>query len=89
MKAKLHPVFLTLALLAGVHQAEGQGTAFMYQGQLQNNSRPIIFKLKSPLPAQARRLRYFAPLYAARSSQPVLRSNTAEGGRDDPTSKSN
>ena len=40
MKTKLHSFFLALALLAGVHQAAAQGTAFTYQGQLQNNGSP-------------------------------------------------
>ena len=40
MKTKLHSLFIALALLAGVHQAAAQGTAFTYQGQLQNNGSP-------------------------------------------------
>ncbi|HMD53616.1 MAG TPA: hypothetical protein VKJ65_03580, partial [Phycisphaerae bacterium] len=40
MKTKLHSLFIVLALLAGVHQAAAQGTAFTYQGQLQNNGSP-------------------------------------------------
>ena len=35
MNTKLHCIFITLALLAGIHQADAQGTtAFTYQGQL-------------------------------------------------------
>jgi hypothetical protein len=40
MKTKLHSFFIALALLAGVHQAAAQGTAFTYQGQLHNNGSP-------------------------------------------------
>jgi hypothetical protein len=40
MKNKLHSFFIALALLAGVHQAAAQGTAFTYQGQLHNNGSP-------------------------------------------------
>jgi hypothetical protein len=40
MKTRLHSFFIALALLAGVHQAAAQGTAFTYQGQLQNNGSP-------------------------------------------------
>jgi hypothetical protein len=40
MKTRLHSFFIALALLAGVHQAAAQGTAFTYQGQLQDNGSP-------------------------------------------------
>ncbi len=40
MKTKLQSLFLVLALLAGVHQAAAQGTAFMYQGRLNANGGP-------------------------------------------------
>jgi hypothetical protein len=40
MKPKLQSLFLVLALFAGVHQAAAQGTAFTYQGALQNNGNP-------------------------------------------------
>ena len=40
MKTKLHSLFLVLVLLAGVHQAAAQGTAFMYQGRLNANGGP-------------------------------------------------
>jgi hypothetical protein len=40
MKTKLHSLFIALALLAGVHQAAAQGTAFTYQGRLNNNGSP-------------------------------------------------
>jgi hypothetical protein len=38
MKTKIQKLFITLALLAGVHRSAAQGsTAFTYQGQLQDN----------------------------------------------------
>jgi hypothetical protein len=40
MKNKLHSIFVALALVAGAHQSGAQGTAFTYQGQLQNNGSP-------------------------------------------------
>jgi hypothetical protein len=40
MKIKLHHLFIALLLLAGVNRAAAQGTAFTYQGQLQNNGSP-------------------------------------------------
>jgi hypothetical protein len=40
MQTKIHLLFTMLALLAGAHQAVAQGTAFTYQGQLQNNGSP-------------------------------------------------
>jgi hypothetical protein len=40
MKTKLHYLFIVLALFAGVYQTFAQGTAFTYQGQLQNNGSP-------------------------------------------------
>src|SRR5271169_80650 len=40
MKIKFHRLFIVLALFAGVHQVAAQGTAFTYQGQLQNNGSP-------------------------------------------------
>jgi hypothetical protein len=40
MKTKFVRVITALALCAGVHQAAAQGTAFTYQGQLQNNGGP-------------------------------------------------
>ena len=40
MKTSRHSLFLSLALFAGRHQAAAQGTAFTYQGQLQNNGSP-------------------------------------------------
>jgi hypothetical protein len=41
MKTKFHCFFIALALIAGVHQAAAQGTAFTYQGQLQNSGSPV------------------------------------------------
>jgi hypothetical protein len=40
MKIKSCAVFITLACLAGVHQAPAQGTAFTYQGQLNAGGSP-------------------------------------------------
>jgi hypothetical protein len=40
MKTKLRFLFLALALLAGVHQAAAQGTAFTYQGRLNSSGNP-------------------------------------------------
>jgi hypothetical protein len=40
VKAKFQHLFSLLAVLASVHQASAQGTAFTYQGQLQNNGSP-------------------------------------------------
>jgi hypothetical protein len=40
MKTKIQSLFTALALLAGASQAAAQGTAFTYQGQLQNNGSP-------------------------------------------------
>jgi hypothetical protein len=40
MKTKIPSLFLLLACLAGVPQAAAQGTAFMYQGQLNSNGIP-------------------------------------------------
>jgi hypothetical protein len=52
MKAKLHSLFIALALLAGIKQSAAQGTtAFTYQGQLQdggtnaNGTYTMIFEL--------------------------------------------
>jgi hypothetical protein len=38
MKTRLHLLFIVLALFAGVHQIAAQGTAFTYQGRLNNAS---------------------------------------------------
>jgi hypothetical protein len=38
MRTKFHPLIIALVLLAGVHQAAAQGTAFTYQGQLSNSN---------------------------------------------------
>src|ERR1035438_10211376 len=40
MKTKIQPFLIALALIAGSHQAAAQGTAFTYQGQLQDNGTP-------------------------------------------------
>jgi hypothetical protein len=40
MKTKLHSLFIMLALLAGVLQVAAQGTAFTYQGRLDNAGGP-------------------------------------------------
>ncbi len=40
MKPKFHSIFFALAFFAGVHQAAAQGTAFTYQGQLQDTGGP-------------------------------------------------
>jgi hypothetical protein len=40
MKTKLHSPLIVLMFFAAVHQAAAQGTAFTYQGQLQNNGAP-------------------------------------------------
>ena len=40
MKAKLHCYISMLALLAGIHQAPAQGTAFTYQGRLNSGGAP-------------------------------------------------
>src|SRR5579872_1888913 len=40
MKANLTSIFVALALLAGVHQTAAQGTAFTYQGRLNNGANP-------------------------------------------------
>jgi hypothetical protein len=40
MKAQISHLLTTLALCTGLHQAIAQGTAFTYQGQLQNNGSP-------------------------------------------------
>ena len=40
VRAKLYRLFIALALLVGVHQVAAQGTAFVYQGQLQNDGSP-------------------------------------------------
>jgi hypothetical protein len=40
MKTKFNSLFIALALLACVDQAVAQGTAFTYQGRLQNNGSP-------------------------------------------------
>ena len=40
MKTRLYPIFIALALLVGVHQTTAQGTAFTYQGQLQDGGGP-------------------------------------------------
>jgi hypothetical protein len=40
MKTKLHSLFIMLALLAGVLQVTAQGTAFTYQGRLDNAGGP-------------------------------------------------
>jgi hypothetical protein len=40
MKNKICCLFITLALLAGINQSAAQGTAFTYQGQLQDNGSP-------------------------------------------------
>src|SRR5579859_7568341 len=36
-KLKFHSLFMVVACLFGVHQVAAQGTAFTYQGQLQDN----------------------------------------------------
>jgi hypothetical protein len=41
MKTKLYSLFIFLALICGVHRALGQGTAFTYQGQLDNGTNPV------------------------------------------------
>ena len=38
MKTKLQLLFIGLAMLAGIHQAAAQGTAFTYQGRLSNGT---------------------------------------------------
>ncbi len=55
-KTKLHALFISLALLAGIKQAAAQGaTAFTYQGQLQdggtnaNGAYTMVFKLYDSL----------------------------------------
>jgi hypothetical protein len=40
MNIKFQNLLIVLAGLAGIHQAAAQGTAFSYQGQLQNNGSP-------------------------------------------------
>ena len=40
MKTKFYYLFIALLLFAGVTSASAQGTAFTYQGQLQNNGSP-------------------------------------------------
>jgi hypothetical protein len=40
MKTKLHRLLIGLALFASIHQLAAQGTAFTYQGRLQNNGSP-------------------------------------------------
>ena len=40
MKQKLNNLLIALALLAAVHDVAAQGTAFTYQGQLQNDGSP-------------------------------------------------
>jgi hypothetical protein len=40
MKTKLHSLFFLLALLAGIHQAAAQGSAFTYQGWLNSSGSP-------------------------------------------------
>jgi hypothetical protein len=51
MKTKLHLLFIVLALFAGVHQIAAQGTAFTYQGRLNdasgaaNGTYDLTFKL--------------------------------------------
>jgi trimeric autotransporter adhesin len=40
MKTKFHDLFIVLALFTGANWATAQGTAFTYQGQLQNNGSP-------------------------------------------------
>jgi hypothetical protein len=40
MKTKLHVSLIVLMFFAVVHQVVAQGTAFTYQGQLQNNGAP-------------------------------------------------
>ena len=39
-KTRFNSLFITLALLSGIHQAEAQGTAFTYQGRLNTNTVP-------------------------------------------------
>lgn len=40
MKTTIQKLIIVLALIAGVHQLGAQGTAFTYQGQLQDNGSP-------------------------------------------------
>jgi len=40
VKTKLHYTYVVLALIAGMHQAAAQGTAFTYQGRLNNGTNP-------------------------------------------------
>jgi len=40
MKPKFYSLLIALAGLAGIRQAAAQGTAFTYQGHLQNNGNP-------------------------------------------------
>jgi hypothetical protein len=40
MKTYLQNLFIMLALLAGVHQTAAQGTAFTYQGRLDDGASP-------------------------------------------------
>jgi hypothetical protein len=40
MKQKFNNLLIALALLAAAHDVTAQGTAFTYQGQLQNNGSP-------------------------------------------------
>jgi Chaperone of endosialidase len=40
MKTKIQSLFIVLTCLVGVHQILAQGTAFTYQGRLQNNGAP-------------------------------------------------
>ncbi len=41
MKTKLHFLFITLTVFGAVHQAAAQGTAFTYQGALNNGTNPV------------------------------------------------